>query len=101
MRELPVTKDFYDRTARCTYFLNELKNFFETAKNITDIRFVPILKGYEIEYVKDGVSEKLCINIRSKFYDGLIIKKYVNGKFRKIYCTKDSFAETVNRIFKK
>ncbi|MBR3817677.1 MAG: hypothetical protein IKJ41_00855 [Clostridia bacterium] len=99
MSELPITKDFYNRSERCTYFLKELKSFFESNDNITDIHFIPVIKGYEVEYINGGISEKLCINIRNKFYDGMIIKKYVDGKFKKIYCTKENFAETVNRIF--
>ena len=96
-----ITKDFYNRSVKCTSFLNELKSFFESNNNITDTHFIPVIKGYEVEYINGGVSEKLCINIRSKFYNGLIIKKYVDGKFKKIYRTQEGFAETVNRIFKK
>ncbi len=101
MSKLPIAKDYYYRSVRCTCFLNELKKFFESNNNITDTHFIPVIKGYEVEYINSGVSEKICINIRNKFYDGLIIKKYVSGKFKKIYCTKDSFAEMVNKIFKK
>lgn len=101
MSELPITKDFYYRSVRCTCFLNELKSFFESNNNITDTQLVPIIKGYEVEYINNGVSEKLGISIRNKLYDGLIIKKYVNGKLKKIYFAKDGFAETVNRVFRK
>ena len=96
-----IIKDFYNRSVKCTSFLNELKSFYEANDSITDAHFIPIIKGYEVEYIKNGISEKLCINTRNKLYDGLIIKKYVNGKFKKIYFAKDGFAETVNRIFKK
>ena len=96
-----ITKDFYNRSVKCTCFLNELKNFFEANNSITDVRFIPVINGYEVEYINNGISEKLCINIKSKFYDGMIIKKYVDGKFRKLYFTKENFSETVSRIFGK
>ena len=96
-----ITKDFYNRSVKCTCFLSELKSFFEANDSITDTHFIPAAKGYEVEYINSGVSEKLCVNIKSIFYGGLIIKKYVDGKFKKIYRTEDDFAETVSRIFKK
>ncbi|MBQ4604035.1 MAG: hypothetical protein IJB16_05470 [Clostridia bacterium] len=101
MSELPITGEFYDRSVRCTCFINELRSFFDSDKRITDTHFTPVINGYEVEYINSGISEKLCINIRSRFYGGLIIKKYVDGKFKKIYRTKDEFAETVNRILEK
>ncbi len=101
MSELPITGDFYNRSVRCSCFLNELKNFFESNEKITDTRFISVINGYEVKYINSGVSEKLCINTRKKFYDGLIIKKFVNGKFKKIYFAKDGFSETVNKIFQK
>lgn len=101
MSKLPITKDYYYRSVRCTCFINELRSFFDSNDRITDTHFIPVINGYEVEYINSGVLEKIYINIRNRIYDGLIIKKYVNGKFKKIYCTKDSFAETVNRMFKK
>ena len=101
MGELPITEEYYNRSVGCTCFINELRSFFDSNDRITDIHFIPVIKGYEVEYINSGVSEKLFINTRNKFYDGLIIKKYVNGKFKKIHFAKDSFTETMNRIFEK
>ncbi len=101
MAELPIAKALLDRSVKCTCFLGELKSFFEANKNITDTHFIPVIKGYEVEYINSGVSEKLCISIRNRFYSGLIIKKYVNGKFKNIYFAKDGFAQTVNKIFQR
>ena len=101
MSELPITKDLLDLSVRCTCFFRELKNFFEATENITDAHFIPVIKGYEVKYINRGVSEKLYISIKNRFYSGLIIKKYVDGKFKKIYFAKDGFAKTVNRVFQK
>ncbi|MBQ8762573.1 MAG: hypothetical protein IJZ07_00535 [Clostridia bacterium] len=99
MRELSVTKGDFDRSVRISVFNKEVKNAVQSNGNISDIHFIPVIKGYEITFNNNGVSEKLCINAKSRFYDGLIIKRYINGKFRKIYFTKDGFAETANKIF--
>lgn len=96
-----ITEDFYNRSVKCTCFLNELKSLFESNDSITDAHFIPVINGYEVEYINNGISEKLCINIKSKFYDGMIIKKYVDGKFKKIYRTKENLSETINKILNK
>lgn len=101
MSEFSISEAFYSRSVRCTYFLNEVKSLFELNTNISDTHFIPVIKGYEIEYINSGVSEKLCINIKNRFYNGLIIKKYVDGKIKRIYFAKENFSEAVNRIFKK
>ena len=96
-----ITKDFYNRSVKCTCFLNELKIFFEANDKITNAHFIPAAKGYEVEYINNRVPEKLCINIRNRFYNGLIIKKYADGKFKKIYFAKDGFTQMASKIFQK
>lgn len=101
MSELPITEKDYDRSIRIVLFNGEVKRIAESNEQISDIHFIPVIKGYEITYSNNGIPEKLCISIRNRFYSGLIIKKYVDGKFKKIYFAKDNFTETVNRIFQK
>ncbi len=101
MGELPITKNDYDRSAWIVSFIREVKKIAETNGNISDVLFTPAIKGYEIEYCNKGRPEKVSVNSKSRFFKGLVIKKYADGKFRSIFCLNEKKISTdsVNKIF--
>lgn len=101
MSELPITKKDYDRGVRIALFNGEVKRIAESNQYISDILFTPVFKGYEITYNNNGVPEKLFVNAKSRFFSGLIIKRYVNGRLKGTYCSKSqgNNTEILNKIF--
>ena len=101
MRELPVTKKAYDRSVWIVSFIREVKKIAEANENISDFLFTPTVKGYEIKYCNKGISERISVNSKSRFYKGLIIKKYADGKFRSLFFLNENKISTdaVNKIF--
>ncbi len=99
MSEIPIIKKDYDSGVRITSFIGEVRKITQLNQQISDVHFIPVIKGYEVTYNNNGVPEKLFVNAKSLLYGGLIIKRYVNGKHKKTYRAKDSFKETVIKIF--
>lgn len=101
MSELPITKNDFNRSARVVSFIREVKGIAEINKNISDFLFTPIIKGYEIKYCNKGISEKLSVNSKSRFFKGLIIKKYADGKLKGIFrlTEQEINTENIKKIF--
>lgn len=101
MSELPITEKDYDRSIRIVLFNGEVKRIAESNEQISDIHFIPVIKGYEITYSNNGIPEKLCVNAKSRFFNGLIIKRYVDGGLKGTYRSKskENNTEILNKIF--
>lgn len=101
MSTLPITKKDYDRSVWIVSFIREVKKIAETNENISDVIFTPVIKGYEVEYCNKGRTEKIFVNSRSRFFKGLVIKKYADGKFKSLFCLneKEISTDNVNKIF--
>lgn len=100
MSELPITKKDYDRSARIVSFVREVKRITESSQQISGVLFSPVIKGYEVEYRNNGVSEKLSVNSKCRFFKGLIVKKYVDGKLKRVFRLKENEigTEAINKI---
>lgn len=100
MSELSITKKDYDRSVWIALFIREVREFSESNQQISDILFTPVIKGYEITYKNNGVSEKLSVNSKSRFFKGLIVRKYADGKLKGIFPLKENEigTETINKI---
>lgn len=100
MSELPITKNEKDRSVWLVLFIREVKEFAKSNPKISDLIFTPVIKGYEIEYLNNGVSERLSVNAKSRFFKGLVIKKYADGKFKGIFRLKEKqiSKKAINRI---
>lgn len=100
MSNLPITKKDYDRSVRISHFIGKVRGFAESYQQISDILFTPVIKGYEITYRNNGVSERLSVNSKSRFFKGLIVKKYADGKLKGIFLLKENeiSTENINKI---
>ena len=101
MSNLPIIKKDYDRSVRISHFVSKVRDFAESNQQISDILFTPVIKGYEVTYKNKGVSERISVNLKSRFFNGLIVKKYADGKLKGIFHLKENeiSTETINKIF--
>lgn len=100
MSELPITPKEYDRSVWIVSFIGEVKKIAEKNENVSDFLFTPTVKGYEIKYCNKCRTERISVNSNSRFYKGLVIKKYADGKFKGIFCLNEKKISTdsVNKI---
>ena len=78
MSELPITEKEYNFMVLLTDFLTKFKSIAQENENITDLKFIPKIRGYELSYnhsgnecivvIKKNVSNGLNIKILRKLY---------------------------------
>lgn len=86
MSELPITRKEYENSVLAADFIHKAKNIFREDDEITEFRFVPKIKGYEILYKKNGESVVISIKFRA-FFDGIRIKSTRRIR-QKTFCAK-------------
>ena len=72
MATLPVTKKEYEYSVLLADFVSKTRKYFDDNK-ISDFKFTPLIKGYEITY------NEYKIIIKQRLFGGINIRKYKNG----------------------
>lgn len=88
---LPVTVAEYKNAVLMIKLLSEIKKEFVKRTDITDIRFVPKLNGYQVLFKEGDNGCKINIEKR-KLLSGYTVQKYVDG-FKKVSVTLKSAEE--------
>lgn len=93
MSELPITKKEYDYMVLVTDFISKFKSIVHENECISDLKFIPEIKGYVITYNHSGNECKIVI--KKNLSDGLNIK--ISRKFYRSYSPQDN-EFIINRI---
>lgn len=72
MALLPVSKKEYEYSVLIADFVSKTRKYFDDNK-ISDFKFKPLIKGYEITY------NDYKIVIKQRLFGGIKIRKYKNG----------------------
>ncbi|MCM1544005.1 MAG: hypothetical protein NC110_01790 [Ruminococcus sp.] len=97
---LPITKNEFEMQILCLDFIRKIKSF-AVKNNIRDIRFIPQLKGYEIELYYKNNAMKIFILYKNGFFSKLRIRTFVNGKLIISFTSKSKSDNSVivDKIF--
>lgn len=83
MSELPINKKEYEFSVLIIDFIAKIKKYNSDNNDIYKLKFCPEIKGYKIQFDVDGNQSE--IRLKKNFFNGLNIKKYINGRFQKGY----------------
>ena len=107
MSELPISQMELEKVVLISDLISKIRNYAETTSTVSDIRFTPTVKGYEIDFCYNNVPEKIIVIIRTKFIKWKILNKmriykYENGIYKEKFLSENNEDNTmiVNIIFK-
>ncbi|MBQ2775675.1 MAG: hypothetical protein IJF40_07310 [Clostridia bacterium] len=103
MSNLPITQKEYDQSVLVADFIAKTRSIAQSNEDISDICFMPKVKGYEITFNNGTTAINISLNFKSKILKGIKIKKLVNGATKGSFYSKSQEDNTciINKIFDK
>lgn len=80
-----ITNNDYEKAVLIVELVKELKDRISEKENITDVRFTPVISGYEVGFLCGDKSIRITAEVKGFFAKKLIIKKQVKGKVTATY----------------
>lgn len=101
MAELPVSQRYYNQTILISEVILLIKKASESNNRITDVKFTPFVKGYNITFIKNEANIRISVKCR-KFFDGCTLKIYEGSELihKGIIKTKEDVYNYGTRIVK-
>lgn len=101
MSNLPISKKEYDQSVLVTDFITKTRTIAELNEAISDICFMPKVKGYDITFNNGTTSVNISLNFKSKLLKGIKIKKFENGILKGSFYSRNQESNTaiLNKIF--
>lgn len=102
MKEIPVTKNDYDKSVILTSFLSEFKSMTADSRNIEDIVFIPKTDGYDITFIYNNVPSSISLTFnKSRFTAKMKVKYTVGAEKPKVFISEnaDKNREILHQVF--
>ncbi len=80
-----ITNNDYEKSVLLGDFVKEFRDRAAEKQTVTDIRFTPVIGGYEVSFVYGGKNIQVNAKVKGFFTKKLTIKKYVDGKMTATY----------------
>lgn len=80
-----ITNNDYEKSVLLGDFVKEVRDRATEKQTVTDIRFTPVVGGYEVSFVCGGKNIQVKAEVKGFFTKKMIIKRYVGGKMTASY----------------
>ena len=101
MRELPIKQKDYDSAVILSDFITKTKNIIERNPDMTDVSFIPVIKGYDIRFKVRNDAVYISLRFKGVFTEDLKIRFYGREIVSRYFSSKNCEENTtvLNKIF--